>query len=190
VSDGTGLSNVLTTATLFGSEAVLKYLLEKRLEFRKLVNMPAKVVVDIFWNLVILSTPVFSSTLLVNLACSLQLNYSSLMSKPCIEGYSWPFNPIPIPNSRLCHVICYHGDEKYPCLVEIGFMSFSNFATKFRFRFFGGKQSFMLVGQALNPIPPGKNTFYHRDSIPGGTGLSSLLNHIAPVKFISSTLAD
>ena len=51
MSDGTGLSNVLTTATLFGSEAVLKYLLEKRLEFRKLVNMPAKVVVDIFGNL-------------------------------------------------------------------------------------------------------------------------------------------
>ena len=51
LSDGTNLSNVLTTATLFGSEAVLKYLLEKRIEFRKLVNMPAKVVVDIFGNL-------------------------------------------------------------------------------------------------------------------------------------------
>ena len=51
MSDGTSLSNVLTTATLFGSEAVLKYLLEKRIEFRKLVDMHAKVVVDIFENL-------------------------------------------------------------------------------------------------------------------------------------------
>ena len=25
-----------------------------------------------------------------------------------------PVNPIP---TRLCHVIYYHGDEKYPCLV-------------------------------------------------------------------------
>ena len=49
--DETSLSNVLTTATLFGSEAVLKYLLEKRIEFRKLVDMHAKVVVDIFENL-------------------------------------------------------------------------------------------------------------------------------------------
>ena len=40
------VTNILTTATLFGSEAVLKYLLEKRQEFRRFVNIPTKAVID------------------------------------------------------------------------------------------------------------------------------------------------
>ena len=45
LSDVEHLSSILTTATLFGSEAVLKYLLEKRQDFRPHINSPTKAVV-------------------------------------------------------------------------------------------------------------------------------------------------
>ena len=53
------VTNILTTATLFGSEAVLKYLLEKRQEFRRFVNISTKAVInradicDAHWGLII-----------------------------------------------------------------------------------------------------------------------------------------